>query len=52
MVVRCPTCSTVYDDETRWTICPHAPLWAAQDAYCRKHDLVNCQLCPTSAATS
>jgi len=44
MVVFCEKCSRYYDDENRWTICPHGPLWAAADAYCREHDLVNCKL--------
>lgn len=41
----CETCGHYYDDEFCWTICPHGPLWAAVDAYCREHDLVNCKLC-------
>lgn len=42
MFVICPTCNRTYDDEHCWTICPHGPLWAAHDAYCRRHDVVNC----------
>lgn len=49
MLVRCPSCNKLYDDESRWTICPHGPLWAAHDAYCPEHDLVNCQVCASVA---
>jgi hypothetical protein len=45
MTVQCPDCKSVYDDEHQWTICPHGPLWAGVDAYCKRHDLVNCPLC-------
>lgn len=45
MVVLCEKCGIYYDDESRWTICPHGPLWAGVKAYCRKHDLVNCFIC-------
>jgi uncharacterized protein DUF3467 len=45
MLIRCEKCFSNYDDENRWTICPHGPLWAAPDAYCRKHDLINCVVC-------
>lgn len=38
----CEQCEHGYDDENCWTICPHGPLWAAVDAYCRECDLVNC----------
>lgn len=44
MLVQCSTCRRAYDDAEQWTICPHGPLWAAPDAYCRVHDLVNCPL--------
>jgi hypothetical protein len=40
----CETCGHYYDDEFCWTQCPHGPLWAPLDAYCREHDLVNCKL--------
>jgi hypothetical protein len=42
VIVRCDRCERNYDDATQWTICPHGPLWAAHDAYCREHDLVDC----------
>ncbi len=44
MIVPCEKCHTLYDDENRWTICPHGPLWAGPGQYCREHDLVNCKL--------
>jgi hypothetical protein len=44
MVVTCDKCHRLYDDAEQWTICPHGPLWAAHDAYCREHDLVNCPM--------
>lgn len=55
MIVRCEPlfpgdvrpegfCGRLYDDAEAWTICPHGPLWAALDAYCRQHDLVDCRL--------
>lgn len=37
-------CGRLYDDAEQWTICPHGPLWAPPDAYCREHDLVNCTM--------
>jgi hypothetical protein len=40
----CETCGHYYDDEFTWTLCPHGPLWAPLNAYCREHDLVNCKL--------
>lgn len=42
-IVQCEQCGLVYDDVNRWTICPHGPLWAPVEAYCRKCDLVFCQ---------
>lgn len=42
MVMECVDCHIVYDDATCWTTCPHGPLWADPDAYCREHDLINC----------
>lgn len=42
MVVRCPKCHRLYDDAKCWTICDHGPLWERADAYCREHDMVNC----------
>jgi hypothetical protein len=51
MYVECDKCHLRYDDETRWTICPHGPLWAGVDAYCRRHDLVNCKLCELEKET-
>ena len=42
MWVACEKCSRAYDDAECWTICPHGPLWAASQAYCPEHDLVNC----------
>ena len=42
----CDDCKRRYDDEHRWTICPHNPLWVKHDApYCRRHDFFNCHLC-------
>lgn len=40
----CETCGRYFDDEQSWTLCPHGPLWAPLNAYCREHDLVNCKL--------
>ena len=47
MIVRCPDCDLRYDDESRWTICPHNSLNVAHDrAYCRRHDLYEpCAAC-------
>jgi hypothetical protein len=45
MWVTCRFCHVGYEDEVSWTICPHGPLWAAVEAYCRKHDLVDCKIC-------
>ena len=49
MMVECPNpeCPVrFYDDEFRWTICPHNSLWVgAETPYCRRHDLYNCHLC-------
>jgi hypothetical protein len=42
MIMLCPVCDWLYDDEERWTICPHGPLWADPDDYCLEHDLVMC----------
>ena len=42
MQLQCGDCRRLFDDEVSWTICPHGPLWAAPEAYCREHDLVNC----------
>ena len=44
MTQLCETCGHYYNDEQSWTICPHGPLWAPVEAYCREHDLVNCKL--------
>lgn len=44
MIQLCETCGHYFDDEFTWTICPHGPLWAPLNAYCREHDLVNCKL--------
>lgn len=44
MLVQCSTCRHAYDDAEQWTLCPHGPLWAPSDAYCREHDLVNCPM--------
>jgi hypothetical protein len=44
MIVNCEKCFTTYDDVSRWTICPHGPLWAGPAQYCREHDSVNCKL--------
>ncbi len=46
MIVTCETCGLRYDDESRWTICPHNSLSVAHNTpYCRRHDLYNCPLC-------
>ena len=45
MVIRCEKCYSFYNDENQWTICPHGPLWAPLNAYCKKHDLVDCVIC-------
>jgi hypothetical protein len=45
MIVLCDKCGIHYDDENRWTLCPHGPLWAPLEAYCRWHDLVFCKFC-------
>ena len=46
MIVTCEKCGNRFDDETRWTICPHNSLNVAHDTpYCRRHDLYNCPLC-------
>lgn len=42
MLVHCSSCNRTYDDESRWTICPHGPLWAGPYKYCAEHDLINC----------
>lgn len=44
MTQLCEKCGHYYDDEHCWTICPHGPIWAPLNAYCREHDLVNCKL--------
>lgn len=49
MNVHCEKCSTVYDDATRWTICPHGPL-GGSNRYCRIHDLDPCTFCDPSAS--
>lgn len=45
MTIKCNLCGRIYNDATRWTLCPHGPLWAAHDAYCPQHDLVDCSVC-------
>jgi len=45
MMIKCNLCGRIYDDATRWTICPHGPLWAGPNDYCPRHDLVNCFIC-------
>jgi hypothetical protein len=46
MRIECGKCGEIYDDEYRWTICPHNPLERSHDApYCRRHDLFHCKLC-------
>lgn len=51
MLVDCPNCQKRYDDEVRWTICPHNRLEASPHddgrgahgmGYCEEHDLFNC----------
>jgi hypothetical protein len=50
----------VFDDETRWTLCPHNILDASPNAphyncgkpgYCAAHDLYNCPFEPPKEAT-
>ena len=45
MIITCTQCGANYEDVNRWTICPHGPLDAPHDAYCRKHDLAPCPIC-------
>lgn len=45
MIVECSICIGYHDDERQWTLCPHGPLWAPLEAYCRAHDLVDCVIC-------
>ena len=48
MIVKCGNqgCPSFYDDEFRWTICPHNHLYVPADAiFCIYHDLYNCNLC-------
>jgi hypothetical protein len=46
MMVQCRTCQLWYEDELRWTICPHNYLQdgpeAKDNTYCREHDLFRC----------
>lgn len=42
MIVVCDHCQRLYDDAEQWTLCPHGPLWAGWEDYCREHDLVAC----------
>lgn len=45
-MVLCEKCNRRYNDEYRWTICPHDPLEAGSGRpYCSRHDLFNCHLC-------
>lgn len=45
MIVRCEKCHARYDDEFRWTICPHNSLSVGPSTeYCREHDYYNCTL--------
>jgi hypothetical protein len=46
MTVFCEACGKRYDDESRWTICPHNSLNVANNTpYCRRHDLYDCDIC-------
>lgn len=38
MNVVCDNCRRLYDDENRWTICPHGPLGFPPDDYCPNCD--------------
>lgn len=38
MYGRCDKCGRVYDDATRWTICPHSPLGYPVDDLCPRCD--------------
>lgn len=40
MIIKCSVCHRKIEDETRWTICPHGPIWAGVSDYCTMHDLV------------
>jgi hypothetical protein len=51
MFVTCEKCGSRYNDERRWTICPHNLLEAdpkakrytcGEPGYCAGHDLFNC----------
>lgn len=51
MRVVCGLCNKTYDDEVRWTLCPHNRLEASPTGdgrgwdgrgYCEEHDLFNC----------
>jgi hypothetical protein len=43
MMVNCKKCNRRYNDEHRWTICPHDPLESGPGfKYCAEHDLFNC----------
>jgi hypothetical protein len=47
--IKCPDCEKFFDDENRWTLCPHNSLDVAADAkYCSRHDLYNCPFCADS----
>jgi hypothetical protein len=48
MLVTCESCGVSYNDEYRWTVCPHMPLESTPEpfdpvanphGYCREHDL-------------
>ena len=47
MHVTCNKCGEYYNDENRWTLCPHGPLHGP-NKYCRKHDLDPCPICDPS----
>jgi hypothetical protein len=43
MMVPCKTCSTIYDDADRSTICPHGLIMAADDLAQKKAGLALCE---------
>jgi hypothetical protein len=49
MIVTCEKCAKRFDDEFRWTICPHNPLDVpAGKVLCLEHDLFDCPFHPGS----
>jgi hypothetical protein len=49
MIVICEKCGMRYDDEIKYTFCPHNPLGTPRpeiegyrSGFCQEHDLFNC----------